>query len=499
MNWTFEDFAVTGDPRLPMATRIARAISDDIRRGRLTPSSRLPGSRKLAEHLGVHRNTAIAAYRALEAEGWTLTRPGSGTYIAPTLPELQPTPFAAAPPGPAQSPAYHLPTPPHLNTRRAPPPGTLMLAGGIPDLRLAPSPQLGRAWRRAVRRVECLGYGDPQGEASLRTALSDMLRATRGVPADPQRMLITRGAQMALHLIGRALLEPGDHVAVEAYGYPPGWSALRAAGATLVPVPVDQHGLDVEALQARHAQHPLRAIYVTPHHQYPTLALLSSSRRLRLLRFAAAEGIAVIEDDYDHEFHFDGRPVLPLASADPHGVVLYVGTLSKVLAPGLRIGYVVAPPPVIQALTAWRTLIDRQNDRVTESAVAELLEDGELARHIRRMRRVYRARRAAVIDALQQHLGDALQFTVPPGGMALWARAAPGIDVQTWQAQAATHGVRIDTAQQFTFDGEPRPYLRLGFACLTPDELHEAVRRLAAARPKSPQRPQAGQQAGPLY
>jgi GntR family transcriptional regulator/MocR family aminotransferase len=345
---------------------------------------------------------------------------------------------------------------------------------------------LARAYRRALRSAgrELLAYGDPRGRPELRRALATMVASLRGVPAGDENVLVTRGSQMALDLVGRALVRPGDVIAVEAFGYRPAWEALRLAGARLVPLAVDGSGLDVAALEALADREPVRAVYLTPHHQYPTTVTLAASRRLALLDVARRRRIAVIEDDYDHEFHYEGRPVLPLASADRAGVVVHVGTLSKVLAPGLRIGFVVAPAPLVERLAALRTLVDRQGDHVVERAVAELIEDDEVQRHARRAKRAYRARRDALGAALERELAGTLSFRLPPGGMAVWARVAPGVDADRWADAAAAAGVLVQTARRFTFDGRARPYFRLGYAALDERELEEAVRRLARALPR---------------
>jgi GntR family transcriptional regulator/MocR family aminotransferase len=208
---------------------------------------------------------------------------------------------------------------------------------------------------------------------------------------------------------------------------------------------------------------------------------LSAARRLRLLDFAQRERVAIVEDDYDHEFHYDGRPIAPLASADPSGVVIYIGSLSKVLAPALRTGYVVGAARVIERIAAHRSLVDTQGDQVLEYALAELLEDGEIQRHVWRVHREYAARRDRLVELLRKSLGTALTFDVPAGGIAIWTRATDEIDVERWARDAADRGVIAITGRSFAFDGRPRPYFRLGFAALTPAELGEAVRRLALA------------------
>jgi GntR family transcriptional regulator/MocR family aminotransferase len=288
---------------------------------------------------------------------------------------------------------------------------------------------------------------------------------------------------MGIALAAETLLRPGDVVAVEAIGYRPAWQALLRVGAQVEPTAVDAHGLDVDKLAALCEQKRVRAVYLTPHHQYPTTVSLSPGRRLQLLELARRQRIIVLEDDYDHEFHYEGRPLLPLASADEAGVVVYVGTLSKVFAPGLRLGYVVAPAPVQQELLRRRYYLDRQGDHLTEAAVAELIEDGELQRHTRRMRRAYQARRDHCVSLLRQQLGAALDLDVPNGGMALWATAAPDIDVEAWFNRAEAAGVVFQIERQFRWDAKPGQHLRIGYAALTEPELTKAVRRLTDSLP----------------
>ena len=324
----------------------------------------------------MHRNTVLAALAELMAEGWIETAPGRGTFVARAMPD-PPRPAVRTPARhpraragprrrsrfPSRRPHYRPPTLPR---------GTLNLSNGAPDVRLVPARSIGRAYRRvlALRGADLLAYGDPEGHAALRAALASMLASTSGLSVGADDVLVTRGSQMALTLAARALLRPGDAVAVEEFGYRPAWDAFRAAGATVVPVPIDRDGIDVDALQRLAQPHDVRAVYVTPHHQYPTTVTLKAARRLALLALARAERIAIIEDDYDHEFHYDGRPVLPLASADHAGLVVYIGTLSKMLAPGLRIGYMVAPPAVLRSVGAIRSLLDIQGDLATEAAIA---------------------------------------------------------------------------------------------------------------------------------
>ena len=483
-----QTFALAGGEGLPLFLRIARAIADDVRRGRLKPGAALPSSRGLSGSLGVHRNTVLAAYSELIAEGWVETKRRGGTYVSSSLPDERPRRFARQAVTRAAIPArpgFDLATP--LEPAEIVTPllaGTISLAGGAPDVRLAPAAALARAYRRALRPASArsvLAYGDERGLPRLRRALASMLSPLRGLAADEHSVMVTRGSQMALDLTARALIAPGDVVAVESFGYRPAWNALRAAGARLVPIAVDGDGLRVDELAALVTRERVRAVYVTPHHQFPTTVTLAPGRRLQLLDLARSHRLAIIEDDYDFEFHYDGRPVLPLASADASGQVVYIGTLSKLLAPGLRVGFVVAPPALVERLALLRRAIDRQGDQAVESAVAELIEEGELARHARRARLAYHARRDALIEALaaQPALASGLEIVVPSGGMALWARAA--IDVDAWAERAVKELVAITTARRYSFDGRSRPFVRLGYAGHDERELREAARRLAAA------------------
>jgi GntR family transcriptional regulator/MocR family aminotransferase len=481
---------VDRDAALPPFLQIARALTADIQRGRLRPGDRLPGSRQLAASLDVHRNTVLAALAELTAEGWIETAAGRGTFVTREIPEARARPFSRRLTIRAHVPAragFALREPPLDYRPPRLPRGTLNLSNGAPDLRLVPVKSIGRAYRRvlALHGKELLAYGDTEGHLALRTALASMLANTRGLSVGPDDVFVTRGSQMALTLAARALLGPGDVVAVEQIGYRPAWEAFRAAGATVIPVAVDRDGIDVAAVATLASRTKLGAVYVTPHHQYPTTVTLKAARRLTLLALARANAFAIIEDDYDHEFHYDGHPVLPLASTDDAGVVVYIGTLSKILAPGLRLGYIVAPAPVVRSIGAIRSLLDIQGDLPTEAAIATLIEDGELQRHIARVRRVYAARRELLAASLRRTFGDDIDFTIAAGGMALWVHFRMRVDTEAWARRCIEHGVFWYTGRRYAFDGKPKPFARFSFAWLDERELVEAVKRIAAALPSS--------------
>lgn len=470
------------DPAKPVFLRIARAFIRDIERGRLRPGTRLPGTRALAADLGVHRKTVVAAYDELALQGWIVTVPSRGAEVSRNLPE----PERRRPSAPETTALSYART--IIPAQAA---SHLVFTDGTPDPRLMPRLQLASAFRRALASPSFLtpgGYGDPMGSLRLRAALAEWLTTTRGLAAGPGDILLTRGSQMALFLAARAVTKRGEAIAVEAPGYPLAWAAFRAAGAGVVGVPVDNEGIDVDALASLVRQRPdIRAVLVTPHHHYPTTTTLGAARRLTLLRLAAERRLMVIEDDYDHEYRYEGRPVLPLAATEqPEAdrAVIYLGSLSKLLAPGLRLGYVVAGAHVLKTMAAEREAIDRQGDVALEGAVAELLQDGELRRHARKARNVYLERRNALVDHLRHELQDTISFDVPAGGLALWARVRDDVSAAEWASEAARRGLLVSAGGRFTLPGQPAPNaLRLGFAALSLDECRAAIRRLVDALP----------------
>jgi GntR family transcriptional regulator/MocR family aminotransferase len=464
----------------PLFHRIAQAVANAIRRGQLRAGDRLPSTRALAQELGVHRKTVVAAYAELRAQGLAASEPARATIVARALPvaveRAVSTPLAQRSrfPLPAQSAPFAGP----LRDK-----GILTLFGGIPELRFAWPKELARAYGRALRRADghrLLDYGDPRGEAHLRAALADLMRRTRGVPALADNIVVVRGALHGLYLTARALLRPGDCVAVEALSHPSAIGVLRLVGARVEPIPVDAGGLDVAKLAELCTRTRVRAVYLTPCHQLPTTVTLAAPRRKKLLELARQHELVLFEDDYDHECHYDGRPALPLAAADRWGVVVYLGTFSKVLAPGLRLGFIVATPDVARQLADYRAFVDQQGDHVQERAIADLLEDGDLERFVRHARRVYLVRRDALCAELRAAM-PSLEFVPPRGGMAVWLRA-PGVDTDAWAARAYAAGVAFQPGSIFGVDAAPTDCARVGFAACTPRELAEAVRRMARTR-----------------
>ena len=467
--------------------QIAYAVIDEVRRSRLAPGDALPGTRELADDLGVSRKTIVQAYEELNTQGWVYSESKRGTFVSNSLPTLAETASvilnkASKDLGAKPALGFSRPSP-DLPLQRTDG-DVLTLDDGSPDTRIAPIEELGRAYRRALiaaGRTNRLGYGDPRGLPVVRQAISTMLNLDRGLSTTPDHICTVRGSQMGIYLAARLFAGPGDAVVMERLSYPPAREAFRAAGAEVVAVGLDGQGIRLEELEAVCRRRRVKAVYLTPHHQFPTTVLLPPERRMRLLLLAEQFGFTVVEDDYDHEFHFTHQPMLPLASADKWGKVAYIGSLSKILTPSIRMGYVAAPPAVIERLALEAALIDRQGDPATEEAIAEMIEAGEVKRHTRKALKLYGERRRVFADLLTQKLAGKLSFRLPDGGLAIWVETAPDVDLARTVQAAAGLGLRFYPGDAFAMDGGPVAGARLGFARLNPDELERAVERLRRA------------------
>ncbi|KQS28123.1 PLP-dependent aminotransferase family protein [Dyadobacter sp. Leaf189] len=463
----------------PLYLQIAGQLTALIRNGTLQPGHRLLSSRQLASLLQVHRRTIVQAYDELLAQGWLESQTGSGTFVARSLPEMAPE-KPAKPEydyGNASKKAgFTFRKLTHLNRAVLKSGSRLHLDDGFPDARLAPVEDLSRAYRSQLLHGNPyvrLGYGDTKGSAWLRQELSMHLNETRGLKTSAENILITRGVIMGIHLVSTALLQPGDCVAVDA----PGWFGANMnfvhAGASVVQIPVDQYGLDVKALEMLCAEKPVRLVYVTSHHHYPTTVALRADRRIALLQLSAKYRFAIFEDDYDYDFHYLSKPLLPLAGADQHGMVLYCGSFTKTISPAFRVGFLVGPEDIISELALLRRIVDRQGDQMLENAIAELMQTGVIQRHLRKSVRIYRQRRDHFTGLLKSELGNYLQFDVPDGGMAVWAKFHPAIDLPHLASKALQKDLYFSSG--FSQSKDFANMVRLGFASSNLNELEESV------------------------
>ncbi|KFU75397.1 transcriptional regulator, GntR family [Amycolatopsis lurida] len=462
-------FHISLDGHTDLAARIYRQLRDGILDGRLRAGERLPPTRELARELDVSRNTVAVAYERLTAEGFLSGHVGRGTFVS-TDPVARTQ--RAAPAGGVRPAARWRSLPAPLGGDRPVPAFDFRV--GVPDPALFPL----RTWRRLVSQalrpslLTPSGYADPAGLEALRVAIARHIGAARSVRAGGEDLVVTQGAQQALDLIGRVLIEPGTRVAVEDPGYPPAERLFAAHGARVTKVPVDAEGLDVAALAKG-----TRLVYTTPSHQFPLGTPMSLARRTALLAWAERNDAVIVEDDYDSEFRFSDRPLEPLQSLDRDGRVLYVGSFSKTLLPLLRLGFLVAPASLRPALRQAKQLMDWHGDLVTQSALASFIDEGLLARHVRKATREYSVRRERILAFARDELRDLLEVVPSSAGLHLCALAGPHATdtVDGVVAEAASAGVAVESLSTY---GGTRGGLVIGYGLVGSDRVDEGLARL---------------------
>jgi GntR family transcriptional regulator/MocR family aminotransferase len=464
--------------------RICEAIKDQIASGLLSPGAQLPSTRALAAEWGVSRTTVTAAYEQLIAEGYLEARQGVRTRVAAGLgPTREPSDPVAASAPPDRLSAYGR----RLSAFALPPrPGGDRMVADFRygDVAAADFPVL--AWRKAVgdavrRRRDRLRYGDPRGSVRLRTALQGYLWRARGLRCEPDQVIVVNGSQQGLDLCARLLLDPGDHVLMENPGYVLARQVFLAAGAMVTAVGVDAEGCQTAGLPAA------RLAYTTPSHQFPLGSVLSVGRRRELLAWARRHGAHVIEDDYDSEFRFDIAPIPPLQAMDEAERVIYLGTVSKTLAPTLRLGYLVLPPALSTAFAKAKLLADRHASGLEQEALADLIGSGAYERHVRRVRRRNADRRAALLAALADTVGEAVTVTGADAGLHVvaWLNRVPRAEEEDLVARARALGLGLYPITPLyanaLADALPAtPGLVMGYACLDEEAIRRGVRMLGA-------------------
>jgi GntR family transcriptional regulator/MocR family aminotransferase len=474
-----------------------RALRAAILAGRLRAGERLPATRSLSRELRVSRNTLLQAYEQLADEGYVTARTGSGTFVARSLPDdalAARGPSAAAPGARRAARAPELPL--SDRARRmlsATPRGAISWAlprkhlpydfrYGEPAYADLPLDTWCRLLGRRARRasVSRLAYGEPTGAPELRRALADYLRRARGVACDPEQILPTHGSQQAIDLALRVLVDPGDRVAIEEPHYTGISVAVSAHGAQAVPIAVDDDGLRVELLEA---EADVRGVCVTPSHQFPAGGILPLERRLALLAWARRQGAFALEDDYDGEYRYDGRPVPSLQGLDTAGRVLYVGTASKLLFPSLRIGWLVVPEALVRPFALAKACADTGSATLEQAAFADFIEGGHLERHVRRSRLRYAARREALQTAVHRHLAGAAELVGTHAGVhgLLWIRDLPAAREAELRRAAEARGVGLYPIRPYYTRPPRRAGYLLGYAALSEAQIEEGIRRVAEA------------------
>jgi GntR family transcriptional regulator/MocR family aminotransferase len=494
----------------PLHRQLYDGLRDAILAGRLLPGARLPSTRTLAADLRVARTTVSLAFDQLRVEGYVVGRRGGGTRVRDTVPDtlldVRPggTRKALSVPGSRLSRAES--REPNAESRLSARGSMLVAAGavlaarggtppvpfrlGVPALDAFPAPLWARLTARRWRRGSIyLGDADPAGDPALRAAIAAYVTNARGARCTADQVFVVNGTQQALDLVARVLLDPGDAVWVEDPGYAGAQAALVGAGARIVPVPVDDEGLDVTAGE-RAAPHA-RLVYVTPSHQFPLGAVMSAPRRLALLAWARRRGAWVVEDDYDSEFRYTGRPLPCLQGLDAEqrapgeaARVIYVGTFSKTLVPGLRLAYLVVPDALVEAVRAARITTDRHTPTLAQGVLADFIDEGHYARHVRRVRALYAERQAMLLDAAGETLHDLLTLAPDAAGLHLVGWLPPTVSDVAAAAAAEAEGVEVLALSRCTLAPSSSPRrgaLLLSYAGFDGDAIRSGIRLLRRA------------------
>ncbi|MGC4100802.1 aminotransferase-like domain-containing protein [Ferruginibacter sp.] len=465
----------------PVYQQIANQLISLIHEGIIKPGTALPSSRQMAEILSVHRKTIVAAYEELSAQDWISSTLRKGVTVSKDLPEIKPRSFKAL----IKKPPYHGDTPfgfsgVSISSAAAAPAAEhrFIINDGFPDARIAPVEMLLKEYNRlfripAVQRK--IVYGELAGAASLRMALAKFLSETRGLNISENNMLVTRGAQMAIYIVARMIIKPGTTVIVGEPNYGLANMLFLNCGARLVRVAVDENGIDVDAIEKICKKKKPGLLYVVPHHHHPTTVTLSAQRRMKLLQLIRAYNFPVIEDDYDYDYHYNSSPILPLASADHDGNVIYIGSIGKSFATTVKTGYMVAPQNFIQAALQVRRLIDIRGDNLMEEALAALFESGDMQKHLKKSLKLYHERRDMFCSLLEQELGNRIRFQKPAGGMALWASFHKKNPLQVVSQKASAMGLFMGDGSFYNTGPVNYNSLRMGFASLNEREMRESV------------------------
>lgn len=460
--------------------QIANAMVQEIKRGRIGPGVKLPGTRKMADILNVHRKTIVSAYEELDAQGWIELRASKGTFTSEKLPEINPRKLPVATQKSNSFPSatgFRVKVNDKLRTPVLPYRNIIGFHDG-PDVRLVPVGELGRAYKTILSRnanIKYLSYVEIAGVQKFRNVLSDYLNDSRGLRTSFKNIMITRGSQMGLYLLSLVLLEKGDTVIVGEPNYYYADHVFLNSGVNLLRVQVDEYGIDVDAIEKICRRKTIKALYITSHHHYPTTVTLIASRRIKLLSLAEAFGFIIIEDDYDYDFHYQSSPILPLVSADTKGMVVYIGTLSKTIGPAIRTGYIIAPVNLILELCRIRQLIDTQGDPVMELALAEMFEDGSIKRHMKKAQQEYHRRRDFLCTYLNDKLDDVIDFKTPDGGLAIWARFSKSVPLPPLTEKLRSQGIILSNGLIHNNSGNSLNATRMGFGWMNEKEAENAT------------------------
>jgi len=462
----------------PLYVQIAQQMINAIQRGFLMIGTKLPGTRVLSDTLQVHRQTVIAAYQELESQGWLESIPNKGTYIIQRIDEAKPMRIHDKIELLAQYPqqtGFTFTRSSILDNPFQDASTSLAFTDGTPDIRLSSIYDLSSMYSASMKRKQIqrkMEHHIHEGKEFFRSQLSNYLNLTRGLHISPQNLLITRSTEMSLYLISQLILKENDTVIVADLSFFSANMIFQKAGARIVSIPVDEEGISVDYIRNHFKPQELRMVYITPHYHYPTTVTLSANRRIELLQLATEYHFIIVEDDYDFEFQYEPSALLPLASADLNGMVIYVGTFGKSLAPGFRTGFVVAPENLMVELRKYLGIIDRQGDIVMEQVLGEMIEEGTIFRHLKKSLKEYKLRRDHFCTLLDSHFSQQVTYIKPKGGLAIWTKWNSDISLLKLSQQALQKGLFIP--QTILYQSKKQTAMRLGFGHLNKEELEKA-------------------------
>ncbi|MBW3520426.1 PLP-dependent aminotransferase family protein [Flavobacterium sp. NKUCC04_CG] len=467
-------FNLDKNSRKPLYQQIAFSLSQAIQNGILKPGSTLPSSRELSKTLQLHRKTIVAAYEELHSQDWIAIVPRKKTIVSERIPLLPPKSWQAEksllPYENAMNADFKNAATPQL--RPAITRAEIIIDDGRPDIRISPIDLLLKTYRSlllqryARKNIE---QNMAQGTLVLRLELVNYLAVSRGLNLTIDNLLITHGAQMSIYLSSQLLLDSQSTIVVGTPNYPMANTVFRQSGAQLIELTVDQWGIDTDQLEVLCQTQRITAVYVIPHHHYPTTVTLSTERRMHLLNLSKRYTFVIIEDDYDYDFHYSSSPYLPLASAQHLGNIIYIGSFSKILDPSLRIGFMIAPKNFITQAVAFRKMIDIGGDGYMQDALAVLIADSELKRHVKKAKKTYQLRREYLTHLLNTELYPYISFDNPSGGMAMWIILHREISVHSLQKKASEFHLQINEINK------THNAFRFGFASLNERELDTTV------------------------
>lgn len=457
--------------------QVTNQLINAIQRGFLPFGTKLPGTRALSQLLKVHRNTIVAVYDELFAQGWVESLPNKGTFVIGKNDE-KPVSFndfnQIDLKNYPKTTGFTFKTSNILDNPFERSDCEFVFNDGVPDIRLTQIDQHSRIYSSTLkRRAHKISHYNQDGSEFFKKNLSQYLNLSRGLPISTHNILITRSTEMSIYIVSEILLSENDTVLIGALSYFSVNMIFQKTGVKIVTIPIDDEGIDVEEVRKICQKQKIRMLYLTPHHHYPTTVTLSAQRRLELLNLANEFGFIILEDDYDYDFHYDKSPILPLASADTNGMVIYIGSFGKSLAPGFRTGFIVAPENLMTEMRKYLGIIDRQGDILMEHVLGEMIAEGEINRYLKKSVKVYQERLDYFVRLVEENLGNYLQFKKPSGGLAIWAEWKIPINLMQLSRNCGQNNLFIP--KTLLYQNKDLTAMRLGFGNFNFDEMEKSI------------------------